>query len=67
LANAQITFIFFEGAMMIVGTTVLTVFHPGLAFRGIWNQMAGEGIEADKSVTVKACSDSEYELLGRVA
>ncbi|KAJ5877959.1 RTA1 domain protein [Penicillium solitum] len=67
LANDQTTFIIFEGAMMIAGTTVLTAFHPGLAFCGTWKKMAGGAIETAQSVIVKPCSDSEYELLGRNA
>lgn len=54
--------------MMIAGTTVLTAFHPGLAFRGTWKKLAGGAIETAQSVIVKPCSrDSEYELLGRIA
>lgn len=34
LANEQVPFMILEGAMIISAVTILTVFHPGLAFAG---------------------------------
>lgn len=32
----QVTFMILEGAMIVLASTALTVFHPGLAFSGRW-------------------------------
>lgn len=34
LANDEITFMIFEGPMIIIATFLLTIFHPGIVFRG---------------------------------
>jgi len=34
LANDEITFMIFEGPMIILASVLLTVFHPGIVFRG---------------------------------
>ena len=36
LANNEVSFMVLEGAMCILATICLTVFHPGLAFQGAW-------------------------------
>ena len=36
LANQQVTFMILDGTMLILATTALTVFHPGLCFAGNW-------------------------------
>lgn len=38
LANDQITFMIFEGPMIILATMVLVVFHPGVCFGGRWHE-----------------------------
>ena len=38
LANQEITFMILEGAMIIIASLCLTVFHPGVAFHGVWHQ-----------------------------
>lgn len=37
LANDQITFMILEGAMVVIASTALTVYHPGLIFKKFWN------------------------------
>jgi len=34
LANDQVTFMIFEGPMIIIASFLLTIFHPGIVFRG---------------------------------
>ncbi|MCJ1400629.1 hypothetical protein MMC11_003837 [Xylographa trunciseda] len=36
LANQEITYMILEGAMVVIATTLLTVFHPGISFVGHW-------------------------------
>ncbi|MCJ1395671.1 hypothetical protein MMC18_008557 [Xylographa bjoerkii] len=36
LANQEITYMILEGAMIVIATILLTVFHPGLCFAGAW-------------------------------
>lgn len=38
LANQQISFMVLEGCMIILAVTSLTIFHPGFAFQGRWNE-----------------------------
>lgn len=38
LAENQPLFMVFEGVMIILATTLLTVFHPGLVFKGAWKE-----------------------------
>lgn len=38
LANNEVTFMVLEGAMVIIACIALTVFHPGVAFGGKWDQ-----------------------------
>lgn len=40
LANDEITFMFLEGAMVIIATVGLTIFHPGLCLGGEWDRPA---------------------------
>ncbi|KAI9819296.1 MAG: hypothetical protein M1827_007453 [Pycnora praestabilis] len=39
LANQQVTFMILEGAMIVIATTSLTIFHPGFAFQGHWDSV----------------------------
>lgn len=36
IANSQATFMIFEGPFMILAVTLLTIFHPGRIFDGLW-------------------------------
>jgi hypothetical protein len=36
LANDQVTFMVLEGAMIVLASLALTVFHPGRCFDGGW-------------------------------
>ncbi|KAL5354407.1 phospholipid-translocating ATPase rsb1 [Pseudogymnoascus australis] len=38
LANNEITFMILEGAMIVIACICLTLFHPGVAFGGKWDQ-----------------------------
>lgn len=38
LANNEISFMILEGAMIVIAATCLTVFHPGIAFQGVWHE-----------------------------
>lgn len=37
LANHEVTFMILEGPMIILSCIGLTIFHPGLAMRGLWS------------------------------
>ncbi|CAF9943749.1 MAG: hypothetical protein ALECFALPRED_001191 [Alectoria fallacina] len=37
LANDQVSFMILEGAMVVIASVALTVWHPGLVFGGFWN------------------------------
>jgi len=47
LANQEVTFMVLEGAMIVIAVAVLTIWHPGWAFRGRW-QEAGWSLRADR-------------------
>jgi hypothetical protein len=36
LANEEIAFMILEGTMIILTTSIMTIFHPGSAFRTKW-------------------------------
>ncbi|KAI9837863.1 MAG: hypothetical protein M1838_004729 [Thelocarpon superellum] len=38
LANEEVTFMLLEGTMVIIATICLTVFHPGICFKGQWEE-----------------------------
>ncbi|KAF2088721.1 RTA1-domain-containing protein [Saccharata proteae CBS 121410] len=38
LANNQTLFLIFEGPMIIVACAALTIFHPGVCFKGYWGE-----------------------------
>ncbi len=38
IANNQISFMILDGTMVIIGSTMLTLFHPGWAFGRIWRE-----------------------------
>lgn len=42
IANNQASFMIFEGPMIIIAVTVLTVFHPGGVFGNLW-KASGHG------------------------
>jgi len=37
LANDEVTYMILEGAMVVIAVGLLTAFHPGFAFGGMWN------------------------------
>ena len=43
LANDEATFMIFEGPMIILAVTAMTVFHPGRIFGDLWVP-AGQGV-----------------------
>jgi hypothetical protein len=45
LANDEVTFMIFEGPMIILAVTAITVFHPGRVFGDLWVP-AGKGIRS---------------------
>ncbi|KAF2651402.1 RTA1-domain-containing protein [Lophiostoma macrostomum CBS 122681] len=47
LANEEATFMIFEGPMIILAVTAMTIFHPGRVFGDLWAP-AGQGIRYDK-------------------
>ncbi|KAH8660450.1 putative RTA1 domain protein [Xylariales sp. PMI_506] len=51
IANNEVTFMIFEGPMIILAVLGLTIFHPGLAFGGQWVHKKGlsQGKEEDNS------------------
>lgn len=52
LANDEVMFMFFEGAMIAIAVCALSIFHPGLAFGSYW-------AESDFKLGRKASSVSE--------
>ena len=42
IANNQASFMIFEGPMIIIAVTALTIFHPGRVFNGLW-KASGHG------------------------
>ncbi|KAF7959728.1 hypothetical protein EAE96_001338 [Botrytis aclada] len=42
LANEEISFMILEGAVMILATTIMTIFHPGLIIKGKWKESGWE-------------------------
>jgi RTA1 like protein len=47
LANQEVTFMILGGAMIVIAVAMLTICHPGPAFRGRW-QEAGWSLRADR-------------------
>jgi hypothetical protein len=45
LANDEVTFMIFEGPLIILGVTALTVYHPGRVFGDLWVP-AGKGVKS---------------------
>jgi len=45
LANDEVTFMIFEGPMVILAVTALTIFHPGRVFGDLWVP-AGKGVRS---------------------
>lgn len=42
LANEEVPFMILEGAAMILATTIMTIFHPGLIIKGKWKESGWE-------------------------
>ncbi|KAF1984894.1 RTA1-domain-containing protein [Aulographum hederae CBS 113979] len=57
LANDEVTFMILEGPMIILATILLTVFHPGTCFQGMWG-------EATWSLRGKNGKTDEEKFLG---
>ena len=38
MANDEVTFMILEGAMIVIATTCLMVWHPGVTFSGRWGE-----------------------------
>jgi hypothetical protein len=45
LANDEVTFMIFEGPMIIIAVTAITAFHPGRVFGDLWVP-AGKGVRS---------------------
>lgn len=50
LANDEVTFMIFEGPMIIIAITAITVFHPGRVFGDLWVP-AGKGVRSMGKLT----------------
>ena len=59
IANDQASFMIFEGPMIIIAVTALTVFHPGRVFGGLW-KASGQGSKG----TAKYSKAGAYRLDG---
>lgn len=57
LANNETLFMVLEGPMIIIAVTALTVFHPGLAFSGEWND-ASWSFRSKKRIS----NESQHDL-----
>ena len=55
LANQQFIFMVLEGRMIVIAVGSLTLWHPGLMFQGIWQEMDGVPMSMGKD------KDSGYE------
>lgn len=38
LANDEVAFLVLEGAMVAIAVIALSIFHPGVAFQGLWGK-----------------------------
>lgn len=47
-----------EGAMIVIATSVLTFFHPGLSFAGYW-AAANFGLKGRKKQAAKLAGEKE--------
>ncbi|OAL51210.1 RTA1-domain-containing protein [Pyrenochaeta sp. DS3sAY3a] len=50
LANDEVTFMIFEGPMIILAVTAMTLFHPGRVFGNLWVP-AGQGVRSEGKLT----------------
>lgn len=57
IANNEVVFMILEGAMISIATIAITIFHPGLAFKGHWAE-AGWSFKTSKD----ASSESQMKL-----
>ncbi|KAH8886437.1 putative RTA1 domain protein [Thozetella sp. PMI_491] len=67
LANHELTFMIFEGPMIILACAFLTVFHPGISFGGRWAEAQPAPRKSKRSNTLlvmNADASSSYELIG---
>lgn len=62
LANDEVTFMIFEGPMIIIAVTLMTVFHPGRVFDDLWIA-AGKGYRFMRHGDTG--STDKIELIGR--
>ena len=61
IANSQPLFMVFEGPMIFIAVTGLTILHPGIAFMGRWGE-ANFGVWAGKKATEPASTTQWTEL-----
>jgi hypothetical protein len=52
LANNEVVFEGLEGPMIMVAVIALTVFHPGLCFRGMWAKIGVSTEDTDRTAAV---------------
>lgn len=67
LANDELIFMILEGPMIIIACVALTVFHPGVCFRGRWQEANwgfGKGKEAGAVGKKGFASSSESDVAG---
>ncbi|KAH7039905.1 putative RTA1 domain protein [Microdochium trichocladiopsis] len=65
LANNEVTFMIFEGPMIMLATLALTVFHPGICFAGRWAEAKPmtrkQTKQQQKRALVSDMDSSDYE------
>jgi len=68
LANDEVLFMILEGPMIILTCIGLTVFHPGLAMRGLWSmkgfQKSGGADVGDKLMMTSATNSAVHSRSG---
>lgn len=67
LANDEVIFMVLEGPMIIIACIALTVFHPGVCFRGRWaeaNWSFGKGKVTVEGKKTGYSSSSVEETVG---
>lgn len=66
LANHELTFMIFEGPLIILAVTAMTVFHPGRIFGDLWvpaglGVRSSKGIDIDEDSTVRLTEPQEWK------
>lgn len=58
LANDEVAFLVLEGAMVAIAVIALSIFHPGVAFQGLWGKadfqlvsMRPQGVESQEVIS----------------